>query len=195
MLAQPLSQVMTRKVVTCSPAETIGVIMERMTAGKFRHVPVIEQDQVVGVVSIGDETAFASRIFDDLEAQGPSRLRLISQPQSVEQAECDLLVVPVQRGNFDAVVAEIARLRTDCPACSIIVVCIDLLTENIAALLSAGAFDFMCAPYARRELCTRIQRAAGLLPNRRLDESTALSTARSRRRRLGPTPCARDRSA
>ncbi|HEX4827667.1 MAG TPA: CBS domain-containing protein [Xanthobacteraceae bacterium] len=53
-LAQPLSQVMTRKVVTCSPSETIGVIMERMTEGKFRHVPVIEQDQVVGVVSIGD---------------------------------------------------------------------------------------------------------------------------------------------
>jgi CBS domain-containing protein len=53
-LTKPLSQVMTRKVFTCSPSETIGVIMERMTAGKFRHVPVIEQDQVVGVVSIGD---------------------------------------------------------------------------------------------------------------------------------------------
>jgi len=53
-LTQPLAQVMTRKVFTCSPSETIGVIMERMTAGKFRHVPVIEQDQVVGVVSIGD---------------------------------------------------------------------------------------------------------------------------------------------
>ena len=54
VLAQPLSQVMTRKVVTCSPSEIIGVIMERMTAGKFRHVPVIEQDQIVGIVSIGD---------------------------------------------------------------------------------------------------------------------------------------------
>ena len=54
VLTQPLAQVMTRKVFTCSPSETIGVIMERMTAGKFRHVPVIEQDQVVGVVSIGD---------------------------------------------------------------------------------------------------------------------------------------------
>jgi CBS domain-containing protein len=53
-LAQPLAQVMTRKVFTCSPSETIGVIMERMTAGKFRHVPVVEQDQVVGMVSIGD---------------------------------------------------------------------------------------------------------------------------------------------
>jgi CBS domain-containing protein len=53
-LAQPLSQVMTRKVVTCSPSDTVGVLMERMTTGKFRHVPVIEQEQVVGVVSIGD---------------------------------------------------------------------------------------------------------------------------------------------
>jgi CBS domain-containing protein len=53
-LTQSLAQVMTRKVFTCSPSETIAVIMERMTAGKFRHVPVIDQDQVVGVVSIGD---------------------------------------------------------------------------------------------------------------------------------------------
>ena len=53
-LAQPLSQVMTRKVVTCSPSDTVGVLMERMTIGKFRHVPVVEQEQVVGVVSIGD---------------------------------------------------------------------------------------------------------------------------------------------
>ncbi|HEY6992166.1 MAG TPA: CBS domain-containing protein [Xanthobacteraceae bacterium] len=54
VLAQPLAQVMTRKVVTCSPSDTVGVLMERMTTGKFRHVPVVEQDQVVGVVSIGD---------------------------------------------------------------------------------------------------------------------------------------------
>ena len=54
MLSQPLSQIMTRKVVTCTPSDTIGVIMERMTAGKFRHVPVVEQDQVIGVISIGD---------------------------------------------------------------------------------------------------------------------------------------------
>jgi len=53
-LREPLAQVMTRKVVTCSQSETIGGIMEQMTVGKFRHVPVVEQDQVVGVVSIGD---------------------------------------------------------------------------------------------------------------------------------------------
>jgi CBS domain-containing protein len=54
VLAQPLSQVMTRRVVTCSQSDTVDVLMERMTTGKFRHLPVVEQDQVIGVVSIGD---------------------------------------------------------------------------------------------------------------------------------------------
>jgi CBS domain-containing protein len=53
-LATPLAQVMTRKVVTCGDGETVGSIMERMTVGKFRHVPVLEQEQLVGIVSIGD---------------------------------------------------------------------------------------------------------------------------------------------
>jgi CBS domain-containing protein len=54
VLKEPLAQVMTRKVVTCSPSETVQTIMERMTTGKFRHVPVIDQDQVFGIISIGD---------------------------------------------------------------------------------------------------------------------------------------------
>jgi CBS domain-containing protein len=54
VLAQPLSQVMTRKVVTCSEADTVGVLMELMTRGKFRHLPVVEGDQLIGLVSIGD---------------------------------------------------------------------------------------------------------------------------------------------
>jgi CBS domain-containing protein len=54
VLTQPLSRVMTRKVVTCSQSDTVDVLMERMTTGKFRHLPVIEQDQLIGVVSIGD---------------------------------------------------------------------------------------------------------------------------------------------
>ena len=54
VLAQPLSQVMTRKVVTCSLSDTVDVLMERMTTGKFRHVPVVEQEKVIGIISIGD---------------------------------------------------------------------------------------------------------------------------------------------
>jgi CBS domain-containing protein len=53
-LSTPLAQVMTRRVVTCGEAETVAGIMERMTNGKFRHVPVVEQEQLVGIVSIGD---------------------------------------------------------------------------------------------------------------------------------------------
>jgi len=54
VLTKPLAQVMTRKVVTVGPTEAVGAIMERMTTGKFRHVPVVEQEQVVGIISIGD---------------------------------------------------------------------------------------------------------------------------------------------
>jgi len=53
-LKLPLTEVMTRKVVTCSEDETLSVIMERMTEGKFRHVPVLDGDRLVGIISIGD---------------------------------------------------------------------------------------------------------------------------------------------
>jgi CBS domain-containing protein len=53
-LSAPLAQVMTRKVSTCSESDTVSAIMEQMTAGKFRHVPVLDQDRLVGIVSIGD---------------------------------------------------------------------------------------------------------------------------------------------
>ena len=50
----PLNEVMTRKVTTCSPADTISTVMERMTQGKFRHLPVVDQGRLAGIVSIGD---------------------------------------------------------------------------------------------------------------------------------------------
>jgi CBS domain-containing protein len=53
-LNEPLADVMTRKVVTCSQADTVCAIMERMTSGKFRHIPVVEQNRLIGIVSIGD---------------------------------------------------------------------------------------------------------------------------------------------
>jgi CBS domain-containing protein len=54
VLHEPVSQSMTRKVSTCNESETVVQIMERMTAGKFRHVPVVDQGQLVGIISIGD---------------------------------------------------------------------------------------------------------------------------------------------
>jgi CBS domain-containing protein len=53
-LELPLTEVMTRKVVTCTRADTIADLMERMTGGKFRHLPVVEEETLVGIISIGD---------------------------------------------------------------------------------------------------------------------------------------------
>jgi CBS domain-containing protein len=53
-LELPLTDVMTRRVMTCSLSDTISSVMERMTQGKFRHLPVIEQGRLAGIVSIGD---------------------------------------------------------------------------------------------------------------------------------------------
>jgi CBS domain-containing protein len=50
----PVGQVMTREVETCGEDETVAGIMERMTAGKFRHMPVISNGKLIGLVSIGD---------------------------------------------------------------------------------------------------------------------------------------------
>lgn len=67
-LKQPASSVMTRDVVTCSEDETIASLMEKMTTGKFRHLPVIHDGQLSGIVSIGDVVKW--RIAEaEMEAQ------------------------------------------------------------------------------------------------------------------------------
>jgi len=52
-LDEPVSQTMTRKVETCNESETVSSLMERMTSGKFRHMPVVDRGRVVGIVSAG----------------------------------------------------------------------------------------------------------------------------------------------
>lgn len=53
-LHERVENVMTRNVFTCIGSDTVAHIMEKMTEGKFRHVPVVEGGRLVGVVSIGD---------------------------------------------------------------------------------------------------------------------------------------------
>lgn len=50
----PVSKIMTAKVVTCRSQTSVDELMEIMTAGRFRHVPVVEDGRVIGIVSIGD---------------------------------------------------------------------------------------------------------------------------------------------
>ena len=47
-------QVMTREVVTCDVDNSIDVIMESMTRGRFRHLPVVRHGELLGLISIGD---------------------------------------------------------------------------------------------------------------------------------------------
>ncbi len=54
ILDEPVSHCMTREVVTCQESDTIERLMAEMTAGRFRHMPVVENDRLVGLVSIGD---------------------------------------------------------------------------------------------------------------------------------------------
>jgi CBS domain-containing protein len=53
-LALPVGQIMTRDVATCGEDDTVASIMERMTAGRFRHMPVVANGRLVGLISIGD---------------------------------------------------------------------------------------------------------------------------------------------
>ena len=53
-LARPVQDYMTQDVVFADPTETVGVLMERMTDRRIRHLPVIQEGRLVGVVSIGD---------------------------------------------------------------------------------------------------------------------------------------------
>jgi len=54
VLQLPVAQVMTRNVSTCDVNDSISSVMDRMTKGKFRHMPVLDKDRLAGLVSIGD---------------------------------------------------------------------------------------------------------------------------------------------
>ena len=54
LLDMKVSEIMTASVVTCSADRTVDHVMREMTAGRFRHLPVVENGRLLGVISIGD---------------------------------------------------------------------------------------------------------------------------------------------
>ena len=54
LASRPVSDVMTRDVVTMSSRATVAEVMERMTERRIRHLPIVESGELVGIVSIGD---------------------------------------------------------------------------------------------------------------------------------------------
>lgn len=53
-LSDPVDALMTAKIVSCGRNESTDEVLGRMTDGRFRHMPVMEGDQMVGLISIGD---------------------------------------------------------------------------------------------------------------------------------------------
>ena len=64
VLDEAVGEVMTRKVVSCRQNDTVAAIMEMMTSGKFRHLPVVEDGRVVGLISIGDIVKWRVREYE-----------------------------------------------------------------------------------------------------------------------------------
>ena len=57
-LEMPVRNVMSSPVVTCSPSDSVKSVMEVMTERRIRHLPVLEKDDLLGIVSIGDAVNF-----------------------------------------------------------------------------------------------------------------------------------------
>lgn len=53
-LQKPVSSCMTQKVITCTERDTIDMLMAEMTTHRFRHMPVVENKTLIGLISIGD---------------------------------------------------------------------------------------------------------------------------------------------
>lgn len=53
-LDAPVTELMTRKIEHCSPEDKADEVLVRMTAGRFRHMPVMAEGDMVGLISIGD---------------------------------------------------------------------------------------------------------------------------------------------
>jgi CBS domain-containing protein len=77
LLTLPVSALMTHDTVTCSPSDTIAHVTHLMTERRVRHLPVMEGDRLVGVISIGDvlkhrvdEVQFEAAVLRDIAIAG-----------------------------------------------------------------------------------------------------------------------------
>jgi len=54
LLGQPVSEIMTTVLATCTPRDTVDHLVVLMTQNRVRHVPVLDDGRLAGIVSIGD---------------------------------------------------------------------------------------------------------------------------------------------
>lgn len=53
-LSDPVEKIMTRKISCCTREDDAVSVLERMTEGRFRHMPVLDGEEMIGLISIGD---------------------------------------------------------------------------------------------------------------------------------------------
>jgi CBS domain-containing protein len=75
-LTRPVHEIMTRDVATCRLTDSSESLMELMTRGRFRHVPVVEGGRLIGIVSIGD---IVKRRIEDSELERHAMHAYITQ--------------------------------------------------------------------------------------------------------------------
>lgn len=74
-LEKPVSDLMTPEVIACQPDDTALNVLEKMTDGRFRHMPVVENGRMIGVISIGD--AVKARM-DEIEHENDALTGMIA---------------------------------------------------------------------------------------------------------------------
>ncbi|MCV2864251.1 CBS domain-containing protein [Defluviimonas sp. WL0075] len=56
-MADKVEALMTRNLISCAPDDSADSVLERMTQGRFRHMPVMQDGAMIGIISIGDVVA------------------------------------------------------------------------------------------------------------------------------------------
>ena len=75
LLSRPVTDIMSRTVITCDPSDTVGELMAEMTNRRIRHFPVVADGHLIGIVSIGD--LVKSRL-DEVEFEASSMRSFIA---------------------------------------------------------------------------------------------------------------------
>ena len=76
LLAQPVSEIMTTVVATCTPRDTVDHLSALMTENRVRHIPVLDRGRLAGIVSIGD---IVKTRMEELEAEQEQLQAYITQ--------------------------------------------------------------------------------------------------------------------
>lgn len=76
LLSRPVSDIMTTQVATCAPTDSVDSLSALMTRNRVRHVPVIDDGRLAGIVSIGD---VVKTRMEELEAEHEQLQAYITQ--------------------------------------------------------------------------------------------------------------------